>query len=79
MRPRVASAAILACFPAACAGIPRSPTPLAQLDALDCPRLADERAAALRRREAAPRARRGAWKAVLPAVVGIRHAAARSA
>ncbi|WP_156087714.1 hypothetical protein [Lysobacter sp. Root667] len=64
---------------AGCASIPRSSTPLAEIAALDCDRLAEEQALAERTRDAASRARRGAWKAVLPIAVGVRYASAGSA
>ncbi|UHQ23442.1 hypothetical protein LVB77_01640 [Lysobacter sp. 5GHs7-4] len=64
---------------AGCASIPRSPTPLADIADLDCDGLAREQAASERTREAALRARSGAWKAMLPVAVAVRYASAQSA
>lgn len=64
---------------AGCAAIPRSRTPIADIAALDCQGLAAEQALAERTRDAADRARRSAWKAVLPIAVGVRYASANSA
>lgn len=64
---------------AGCASIPRSSASDAQIAALDCERLADERAQTQSTREAAAQARSNAWKGVLPLVVGVRYASARSA
>ena len=64
---------------AGCASIPRSQTPLAQIAELDCAGLVQEQAVSERSREAAQRARSGAWKAVLPIAIGVRYASAQSA
>lgn len=64
---------------AGCASIPRSQTPLAAIAGLDCEALVQEQALSERSRDAAQRARSGAWKAVLPIAVGVRYASARSA
>lgn len=64
---------------AGCASIPRSPTPLAAIADLDCDGLAQEQALSERTREAAQRARGGAWKAMLPVAVAVRYASAQSA
>ena len=64
---------------AGCASIPRSQTPLAAIADLDCEGLAQEQALNERSREAAQRARSDAWKAVLPILVGVRYASARTA
>lgn len=64
---------------AGCASIPRSQTALADIAGLDCDGLAREQAVSERTREAAQRARGGAWKAMLPVAVAVRYASARSA
>ena len=78
LRP-VPSVLILTPLLAGCAGIPRSDTPIEALAQLDCAALADEHALTLQSRDAALRARGGAWKAVLPVAIGIRYAAANAA
>lgn len=79
LRIRNISWLILALPVAGCASIPRSATSSAQIAQLDCASLASEHAQTQQTRNAAAEARRGAWKGVLPLVIGARYVFARSA